>query len=112
MQRTAVTQENAERPSHLEETGEPTLEMSNISKRYGGVAALTDVSVQILPGEVHAILGENGAGKSTLMNIATGTTHPDGGIDVGAGHRSGLAEPEDGGLAGHRHRAPASGGAS
>ncbi|NEM91817.1 ATP-binding cassette domain-containing protein [Galbitalea soli] len=53
--------------------------MSDISKNYSGVAALTDVSVEILPGEVHAILGENGAGKSTLMNVATGTTKPDAG---------------------------------
>ncbi len=79
MQRTAVTQENLDTHGHREEAARATLEMSHISKRYGGVAALTDVSVQILPGEVHAILGENGAGKSTLMNIATGTTHPDGG---------------------------------
>ena len=54
-----------------------TLEMRGITKTYSGVAALSDVSVDIRPGEVHAILGENGAGKSTLMNIATGGTHPD-----------------------------------
>lgn len=58
--------------------------MNNISKSYGGVAALTDVSVEVVRGEVHAILGENGAGKSTLMNVATGNTQPDGGeITVG-----------------------------
>ena len=67
-----------------------TLSMSNISKFYSGVAALSDVSVEIRPGEVHAILGENGAGKSTLMNIASGTSQPDigtitvGGTEVGA----------------------------
>jgi ribose transport system ATP-binding protein len=55
------------------------LELSNISKLYAGVAALSDVSVQIRAGEVHAILGENGAGKSTLMNVASGTAQPDGG---------------------------------
>ncbi|TIH38639.1 ATP-binding cassette domain-containing protein [Subtercola vilae] len=53
--------------------------MSHISKFYAGVAALTDVSVEIRPGEVHAILGENGAGKSTLMNIASGSTPPSAG---------------------------------
>ena len=56
----------------VEVTTQATMEMANISKHYSGVAALTDVSVEILPGEVHAILGENGAGKSTLMNVATG----------------------------------------
>jgi ribose transport system ATP-binding protein len=60
-------------------TAEATLAMSNISKSYSGVLALTDVSVEIRPGEVHAILGENGAGKSTLMNIASGATQPDSG---------------------------------
>ena len=54
-----------------------TLTMTGISKSFGGVAALTDVSLEVLPGEVHALLGENGAGKSTLMNVATGTIRPD-----------------------------------
>jgi ribose transport system ATP-binding protein len=57
----------------------PTLMMSGIVKTYSGVAALTDVSIEVKPGEVHAILGENGAGKSTLMNIASGSTQPDSG---------------------------------
>lgn len=56
-----------------------TLTMTGISKSFGGVAALSDVSLEVLPGEVHALLGENGAGKSTLMNVATGTIQPDAG---------------------------------
>jgi len=61
----------------------PTLSMRGISKHYGAIAALTDVSFDVLPGEVHALLGENGAGKSTLMNIASGAVAPDAGtIDV------------------------------
>src|SRR3989440_3044219 len=60
-------------------TVEPTLVMRGISKHFAGVAALKDVSFDVLPGEVHALLGENGAGKSTLMNIASGATDPDDG---------------------------------
>src|SRR5437660_1157991 len=62
--------------------GQPTLSMLGITKHYDGVAALTDVAFDVLPGEVHALLGENGAGKSTLMNIASGATTPDAGTIV------------------------------
>ena len=60
----------------------PALSMSGITKHYAGVAAITDVSFDVLPGEVHALLGENGAGKSTLMNIASGATALDSGTIV------------------------------
>ena len=52
------------------------MELRDISKNYSGVAALTDVSLKINAGEVHALLGENGAGKSTLINVASGTVAP------------------------------------
>ncbi|MEV4171268.1 ATP-binding cassette domain-containing protein [Nonomuraea sp. NPDC049709] len=55
----------------------PTMALQGISKSYAAVAALTDVSLEVLPGEVHALLGENGAGKSTLMGVASGTVVPD-----------------------------------
>ncbi|MBE0414897.1 ATP-binding cassette domain-containing protein, partial [Yoonia sp.] len=48
----------------------------NITKQFSGIMALSDVSVDIYPGEVHAILGENGAGKSTLMNVISGVLQP------------------------------------
>jgi len=48
------------------------LEAKNIYKHFPGVQALTDVSIDLKQGEVHAIIGENGAGKSTLMNIIFG----------------------------------------
>jgi ribose transport system ATP-binding protein len=60
----------------------PTLSMRDVTKHYDAVAALTDVSFEVLPGEVHALLGENGAGKSTLMNVASGATSPDTGTIV------------------------------
>jgi ABC-type sugar transport system ATPase subunit len=48
------------------------LSVDRVSKRYGELAALTDVSVEFAPGEIHAVLGENGAGKSTLMGVISG----------------------------------------
>ncbi len=52
------------------------MELRGISKNYSGVPALTNVSLEVKAGEVHALLGENGAGKSTLMNVASGTIAP------------------------------------
>ena len=69
------------------ESNNVVLELRGISKNYSGVPALTDVSLQIKSGEVHALLGENGAGKSTLMNIASGTTPPSVGDLVVNGQR-------------------------
>ncbi len=63
------------------------MELRGISKNYSGVAALTDVSLKINAGEVHALLGENGAGKSTLMNVASGTVAPSAGDLVIHGER-------------------------
>jgi general nucleoside transport system ATP-binding protein len=57
----------------------PRLQLSGITKSYPGVAANRDVSLQVEPGEIHAVLGENGAGKSTLMKIIYGAVKPDAG---------------------------------
>lgn len=56
-----------------------SLELRNISKRFGTVQALADAHLALRAGEVHALLGENGAGKSTLMHIAAGLVRPDAG---------------------------------
>ena len=55
------------------------LELSNIYKYYGSLAANKDVSLKVKKGSVHAIVGENGAGKSTLMNVIAGVISPDSG---------------------------------
>jgi rhamnose transport system ATP-binding protein len=56
---------------------EPVLELRSISKSFAMTAALSDMSFSVLPGEIHAIVGENGAGKSTLIKIMTGVYQPD-----------------------------------
>jgi simple sugar transport system ATP-binding protein len=55
------------------------LKMENITRLYPGVIANDNVNFSVLPGEIHALLGENGAGKSTLMNVLYGMTTPDSG---------------------------------
>ncbi|MEM7736203.1 MAG: sugar ABC transporter ATP-binding protein [Deinococcota bacterium] len=61
------------------------LAMTNISKRFGAVTVLQDVSFDLQAGEVHALVGENGAGKSTLMKILAGVQPHDGGSMTLAG---------------------------
>lgn len=58
---------------------EPILKAEAISKSFEGVRALKGVSFELLPGEVHALIGENGAGKSTLIKVMTGAVIADGG---------------------------------
>src|SRR4029079_11781944 len=72
---------------------ESTMLLTGIGKHYDGVAALTGVSLDIRPGEVHALLGENGAGKSTLMGVASGTVTPDTGTIIVRGEAVGHLTP-------------------
>src|SRR5215211_321327 len=60
----------------------PILEMKDISKSFPGVKALTNVSLTVYPGEIHALMGENGAGKSTLMKILSGAYQADPGGEI------------------------------
>ena len=62
------------------------LRATAISKSFAGVQALRGVSFELLPGEVHALVGENGAGKSTLIRIFTGALLPDAGTLEAGGH--------------------------
>lgn len=71
----------------------PRLQMRGISKIYPSVVANADVDLTVMPGEIHAVLGENGAGKSTLMKMIYGVTHPDAGEIIWEGQPVKIASP-------------------
>jgi ABC-type sugar transport system ATPase subunit len=60
-------------------SSEPILSVRNLVKKFGGLTAVDDVSLDIQPGEVVGLVGDNGAGKSTLIKCVSGVHHPDGG---------------------------------
>lgn len=66
---------------------QPVLELTGVSRQFGAVRALTDVSFECRAGEVHALVGENGSGKSTLLGVASGFVDPDEGEIHIAGKR-------------------------
>jgi monosaccharide-transporting ATPase len=78
----------------------PLLSMRAIEKRFGGVAALHSASLDVQPGEVHALIGQNGAGKSTLIKILTGYHQRDGGEILFAGRPVVFGAPQDAQIAG------------
>ena len=71
------------------------IEMKNISKHFGALAANEDVNLTVYNNEIHALLGENGAGKSTLMNMLSGIYSPDSGSIFIDGKEVSLASPKD-----------------
>ena len=72
---------------------QPLLQVRGISRRFPGVLALDNVDFDVLPGEVHALVGENGAGKSTLINLLAGVYQPSGGILEISGQPTVLPNP-------------------
>jgi ribose transport system ATP-binding protein len=78
------------------------LTATGISKHFGGVTALRDVSFDLRPGEIHALMGENGAGKSTLMKILAGIyTEYEGAVSIGGQplHFASVRDAESAGIA-------------
>ena len=71
----------------------PLIEMRGITKRFGGVTALDDLSLQIMPGEIHCLAGENGSGKSTIIKVMSGVYQPDGGSVFIDGQPAGVLDP-------------------
>jgi inositol transport system ATP-binding protein len=74
---------------------EPLLRMTSIRKKFPGVQALDDAGLEVLPGEIHALLGENGAGKSTLIKILAGAQQPDSGTIEFGGETVVMVSPHD-----------------
>jgi branched-chain amino acid transport system permease protein len=60
-------------------TPKPDLVIKNVSKSFGGIRAIRDISIEVPPGEVTCLVGPNGAGKTTLFNLITGVMRPDSG---------------------------------
>jgi simple sugar transport system ATP-binding protein len=71
----------------------PRLELRDITKSYPAVVANDGVSLRVMPGEIHAVLGENGAGKSTLMKIVYGVVQADAGEMLWNGRSVSVANP-------------------
>jgi len=72
----------------------PRLQLQGISKSYPGVVANDAVTLTVMPGQIHAVLGENGAGKSTLMKIIYGSVKPDAGTVVFNGRPVQIRNPQ------------------
>ena len=72
---------------------EPVLEARGLTRRFGGVAAVSDISFSLQPGRLLGLIGPNGAGKSTLINLVTGHLRPSAGTVAVAGHDLTGAKP-------------------
>lgn len=77
----------------MSETTSPILQVVGITKRFGGLTAVDNVSMEIRPGEVVGLVGDNGAGKSTLIKMISGVYRPDDGQVLLEGQETNFATP-------------------
>jgi simple sugar transport system ATP-binding protein/ribose transport system ATP-binding protein len=82
-------------PGQQQGDREPHLQLRGISKRFGNARALIDVDLTVMPGTIHAVVGENGAGKSTLGKVVAGLHRPDAGRIVLAGEEIQVRNPRE-----------------
>jgi len=76
----------------VEQTNEPMLKLAKVSKHFGGLAAVQDLDIEVLPKEIISIIGPNGAGKTTVFNLITGIYRPSSGdIQLAGQSLSGLS---------------------
>src|SRR3954452_13185363 len=73
----------------------PHVELRGVSKSFGGVQAVRDVSLAIARGSIHALVGENGAGKSTISNVIAGVLGPSAGEVLVGGDAVSFGSPRD-----------------
>jgi ABC-type uncharacterized transport system ATPase subunit len=92
-QRNAAGHKNGRRAKHLESPY--AIEMLNITKRFPGIIANDNITLQLKKGEIHALLGENGAGKSTLMSVLFGLYQPEEGVIKKDGQVVSIKDPND-----------------
>ncbi len=76
-------------------TAQPIVGLENVTKTYGNTAALADANFELMPGEIHALVGENGAGKSTLCKLIAGVIAPSEGLLKIDGQTVVFSSPKD-----------------
>ena len=80
-------------PNARTRTGQPVISLRGVSKHFGAVSALTDIELDVHPGEVVALVGDNGAGKSTLVKVLAGVHQPSSGTITFNGKPAMLSSP-------------------